>query len=778
MTGGLDGLLRAQAAAIPNAELLRFAGGSRWTVAQVDARASEIAAALSALGIKPGDRVAVQARNTPTMPLTLFGAARLGAVLVPVNPAYRESDLAHVLRDSGCSLVIADDDLAAGCADVAISLPAAPRVITASELEARRDTGSTPAPEVDNATLLSLQYTSGTTGMPKACMLTQGYWTRVGSIAAEALALAPGDVVLTAQAFTYMDPQWSMVMCLQAGVPLVVLPRFSASGFWASVVEHDVTAFYVMGAMATMLLRQEPVPQESAHRVRLAVASGIPTSLHAQMEARWGFPWREAFGMTETGVDLIVPADDAASVGSGDLGRPVATKRIRIVTADGTLAGEGEAGELQVFGEPMMLGYWNRPDDTARVLQDGWLRTGDLVERGTDGRLRIVGRLKDMVRRSGENLSCAEVEDVLVAHPDVLAAAVIPVADAVRGEEAAAVVAIGTGVPRTPHTADALRDHVRSCLAGFKVPRYVVLLDELPMTSSGKVAKSAISDDWTRLANRAFDAEQPWLDIDYAVSEGIATITFARPAVLNALREQTLDELARALECSAEDPAVRVVVLTGRGRAFCAGQDLDELADRLDHREGEQGPGLSEPEVRDILASMQGITVRLLSHPRPTIAALNGVAVGAGAELAAACDVRIAASSARMGFVEAARGLFQTNGITWLLPRIVGMSRALELLVTARLLSADEAERMGLVNRVIEGDDFAGAVRDYCAGIAANAPLSVTQAVRLVRHAYSHGIDEAMHLEIAATARCLSSDDVREGTRAFHEGRTPTYQGT
>lgn len=780
MNGGLDGLLRSRAAAHPNAELLRFAGGSTWTVAEADARASEIAAVLTAAGVRPGDRVAVQARNTPTLPLMLFAAARMGAVLVPVNPAYGESDLLHVLGDCGCTLVVADDDLAAECDRAAAALPAPPGVIAMSDLLSRCGGALPPAPAVavDDTTLLSLQYTSGTTGMPKACMLTQGYWTQVGAIAAEAFALGPGDVALTAQAFTYMDPQWSLVMCLHAGVPLVVLPRFSASTFWASVVEHDVTVFYLMGSMATMLLRQEPVPHESAHHVRLAMASGIPPSLHSQMEARWGIPWREAFGMTETGVDLIVAADDAASVGTGDLGRPVATKRIRIVTADGVPVGEGEAGELQVSGEPMMLGYWHRPEDTARVLRDGWLSTGDIVECGADGRLRIVGRLKDMVRRAGENIACAEVEDALSAHPDVLAAAVIPVADDVRGEEAAAVVAITRGVQRTSQVADALRDHVRSRLAGFKVPRYVVLLDELPMTSSGKVAKSAISHDWGRLAPQAFDAERPWLDVDYGVSEGIATITVSRPAVLNALREQTLVELARALECSAQDPAVRVVVLTGQGRAFCAGQDLDELADRLDHRDGDEGPGLSESEVSAVLASMQAITALLLAHPRPTIAALNGVAVGAGAELAAACDVRIASSRARIGFVEAARGLFQTNGITWLLPRIVGMSRALELMMTARLMSADEAERMGLVNYVVDDDDFAGAVRDFCAGIAANAPLSVSQAVHLVRHAYDHGIGDAMDLEIAATARCLASDDVREGTRAFHERRTPTYQGT
>gem|GEM_PF-20019 len=779
MNGGLDGLLRSRAAGNPNAELLRFTDGTRWTVGDVDACVSDIAAVLREAGIQPGDRVAVQARNSPTLPLMLFAAARCGAVLVPVNPTYRESDLLHVLGDSQCVLTVVDDDLAADCIRAAALLPMPPQVIAASELMARCSTTQPPALQidVDDSTVLSLQYTSGTTGMPKACILTQGYWLTIGAVAAEAFALTSGDVVLTAQAFTYMDPQWSLVMCLHAGVPLVVLPRFSASGFWASVVEHEVTVFYLMGAMATMLLRQEPSVEESTHRVRLAMASGIPPSLHAEMESRWGIPWREAFGMTETGVDLIVPANDTQSVGTGDLGQPIASKRIRILTPDGTPARVDEPGELQVWGEPMMLGYWRRPQETARVIQDGWLHTGDLVVKGVDGRLRIVGRLKEMVRRSGENIAAAEVEDILVAHEDVLAAAVIPVADEVRGEEVAAVLAITAGVPRTPELAKAVREHVRAHLADFKVPRYVVLLDEVPMTSSGKVAKSAILQDWDRLAALTFDHEQPWRDVEYVVAEGIATITLNRPAVLNALRQRTFEELAQALDCSAADPTVRVVVITGRGRAFSAGQDLDELAARFDRPEGQSGPGLGEEEIHAVLASMQGVTARLLDHPRPTIAALNGVAVGAGAELAVACDVRIAHSDTRIGFVEAARGLFQTNGITWLLPRIIGLSRALELMMTAELLSAEQAERMGLVNRLASPDDFDHIVHEFAAGVATNAPLSVSQAMRLIRGAYDHSLSTAMDLEATATARCLRSDDVREGTRAFHEGRPPTYAG-
>jgi acyl-CoA synthetase (AMP-forming)/AMP-acid ligase II/enoyl-CoA hydratase/carnithine racemase len=779
MSGGLAGLLRARAETNPDVELLRFVGGASLTVAEVDRRTDRIGAALVDLGVGFGDRVAVQAGNTPTLPLLWFAAAKIGAVVVPINAGYRDQDLRHVLDDSGAAVLVLDDGLAESGEAAARDAASVRVILTSSELTHRSDVAPPmSAASVDDDTLVSLQYTSGTTGLPKACMLTQGYWVQLGRIAAQTLALSDRDVVLTAQAFTYMDPQWSLAMCLEAGVPLVVLPRFSASTFWDAVVEQGVTTFYVVGAMATMLLRQPPREADREHGVRLVVSSGIPPALHADLEARWGVPWREAFGMTETGVDLVVPIDDAGSVGTGDLGVPVATKRVRVVTETGDDAAPGEQGELIVAGQPMMLGYWNRPAETAETLRGGWLHTGDLAVYGPEGRLRVVGRLKDMVRRAGENVSAAEVENALVTHPDVIGAAVIAAPDDVRGEEVAAVVALRAGVVGDADLAEGVRQVVRNRLAPFKVPRYVVFVDSLPKTSSEKVAKSALVADWPRLRSQAHDnAGSTATDVRYGVVDGIATITLTRPEVLNAIRHRTLVELTAAVAASAADPRVRVLVITGEGRGFCAGQDLEELADRL------RADDLSDPDdaaraARLLLDEFQQLTRLLLAHPRPTIAAVNGVAVGAGAELAVACDIRLAADTARIGFVEAARGLFQTNGVTWLLPRILGLSKAMELLVTADVVDADEAVRIGLVARVSTPESFPADVAAFAMRIAANAPLSVGQAVGIVRSTFDHSIDEAMALEVAATARCMASSDLREGTAAFHEGRVPSYEGT
>jgi enoyl-CoA hydratase/carnithine racemase len=502
------------------------------------------------------------------------------------------------------------------------------------------------------------------------------------------------------------------------------------------------------------------------------------------MESRWAVPWREAFGMTETGVDLIVPIEDVASVGTGDLGSPVPSKRIKIVTDDGTEAGPGERGELLVAGQPMMLGYWNRPEESARVLRDGWLHTGDLACRGTDGRLRIVGRIKDMVRRGGENISSSEVEGALLRHPMVITAAVIPVPDDVRGEEMAAVVRLQQTSAPSAATADELRSVVRTHLADFKVPRYVRFVDEVPTTPSGKVDKQRLAAAWPQLRESAHDVEGPHrpsspddgADVLYTLDQGVATITLNRPAVLNALRHRTIDQLEQAITASAADPDVRVLVITGAGRGFCAGQDLDELADRLDADDATDGATAQAAALR-ILEQFQQITRLLLAHPVPTVAAINGVAIGAGAELAVACDIRLGSTAARIGFVEAARGLFQTNGVTWLLPRIIGLSRATELLVTAEILDATGAERFGLLNRVFPEAQFGDGVRDFTRAVSANAPLSVSQVVDIVRHTYELDLEAAMTREVAATARCMASDDLREGTRAFQERRPPEFRG-
>jgi acyl-CoA synthetase (AMP-forming)/AMP-acid ligase II len=502
-------LLRHAAADSPSSEFLRFSDGS-WTFGEVDAWTSQLAHYLRDVhGVQPGDRVAIMLPNVVHWPIAWLGTLKVGAAAVPVNFSYQASDLDFVLRDSGAIVVLTTPEkvelvrsvVAAG--DVARAV-----VVDVTSLDLADRTTTRPEVDIHSETLANLQYTSGTTGFPKACMLTHDYWTRLAWINGGVAAVDRTDVLLTAQPFSYMDPQWNAVVCMMARTPLVVLPKFSASGFFADVRRHKVTVFYVLGTMPTLLHKQPPHPDDLGNDLRLVLCSGIPPALHAELEKRWGAPWREGYGMTESGVDLIAYPEDTSLVGSGLMGRPVPGKTVRVVDEHGDDVADGATGQLLSAGRPMMLGYWNRPDETAATLRDGWLHTGDLVQRTPDGYFRLVGRLKDMVRRGGENVSCAEVEGALWSSDEVAGCAVVAVPDELFGEEVKAFVELAEGVSPDRETAERLADHARARLARFKVPRYVEFVTEFPRTPSERIAKAALKELPTLTPGRTYDVQR------------------------------------------------------------------------------------------------------------------------------------------------------------------------------------------------------------------------------------------------------------------------------
>ena len=490
----LIGLLAIQALRYPDREFLRFTEGS-WSFGEIDDWTSRLARRLvSEDGVREGDRVAIMLPNVVQWPVAWLAILEAGGVAVPINSSYQRADLEFVLRDSGARVMVTDaehtplvEQVRAANADLADV-----RIVDAASCdELAQYPADRPGVAISGETLANLQYTSGTTGFPKACMLTHDYWVRLGWICAGVAGLGIDDVVLTSQPFSYMDPQWNTALCLTIGAPLVVLPRFSASGFMADVRRHRATFCYVLGSMPTLLFKQAPSPQDRDNDLRLVLCSAIPASLHAELEQRWGAPWREIFGMTESGVDLASLPESITDVGSGRLGRPVPTKQVRVVDPHGRDVAEGESGELITSGTPMMLGYWNRPEDTAQVLRGGWLHTGDVAVHGAGG-YRLVGRIKDMVRRGGENIASAEVERVLERDDAVVATAVVGVPDELFGEEVKAFVQLTPGAPEGRATAERIVDAARNQLARFKVPRYIEFVADFPRTPSERVSKPAL----------------------------------------------------------------------------------------------------------------------------------------------------------------------------------------------------------------------------------------------------------------------------------------------
>ena len=504
----LPALCRQAAAAWPDRTALVFdETGEALTFAEIDARSDRIAAALAARGVGPGDRVALMLPNCPGFPLAWLGIAKAGAVTVAVNVFYKTADAGYLLSHSGARLVVTSNtfvDLLAAVADagaapldiLSVDADGGGRALPLAELTAAAS-APPPAVEVAPDTVANIQYTSGTTGPPKGVMQSHGMW---GDFARRMADLHDGlsadDILLTAQPFYYLDPQWNLATALLTGARLVVLDRFHPSTFWDRVRAHRVTWFYCLGVMPKLLLKQPPAADDRDHDLRRVLCSAIPVADHAAIEARWGVPWFETFGMTETGVDLVVPLDEHdICVGSGCIGRPVPGREARILDPEGAPLPAGEVGELALRGPGMMDGYFGDPEAAAAAFRGGWMHTGDLARIDADGRIYFVGRDKDMIRRSGENIAAAEVEAVIAQHDAVRMAACVAVADDIRGEEVKAYVVLQPGHEPDSTPPAELAAFCAERLAYFKVPRYWTYRADLPRTPSERIIKGALAAD-------------------------------------------------------------------------------------------------------------------------------------------------------------------------------------------------------------------------------------------------------------------------------------------
>lgn len=510
MVTDLAQLLRDGATRWRDREALFFDATSEGlSFGEFDDRTEAIAQSLIAAGVVAGDRILVSAANGPMFPLAWFGILKAGAVMVPLNTAYRYDDARHLVADTDPVAAFCDAERSALMLALQRDTPSIKFVVAARQppdsaaipfdgFAARRPVAPVVAPPLSADTLCNIQFTSGTSGLPKGCMLSHRYWLKLaGAVGETVITLAPGETMLTAQAFSYLDPQWALVMTLMSGARLVVLEKFSPSKLWPKIVQHDASFFYCLAAMPLMMLSCPPVAEERRHRLRAIMCSAIPAGRHAELERRFAVSWFEAYGSTETGSDLGIGREDhAETIGSGTLGRPLPHREAMIADEARQPLGTGEVGELFVRGPGMMQGYWRNPEATADAFHDGWYRTGDLARRDDCGFYYLVGRRKDMIRRAGENIAAAEVEGALQQHPAVVLAACVAVPDPVRNEEVKAFVILADPV----EVAD-LVDFLKARLAGFKIPRYWRFVDALPMTASERVVKPQLS----RSTEDAFD---------------------------------------------------------------------------------------------------------------------------------------------------------------------------------------------------------------------------------------------------------------------------------
>ncbi len=493
----LAGLVARRAAVSADRRFMSFgspADGISMTFAEFERRVAGFRGWLAAAGLTAGDRVALMLKNSLAYPVAWLGTATAGAVAVPVNSRLGEVDARFVMEHSGTVALVTDD------ATAPVASSAAPTAVRATFVARTHD----PMAELQDAEpaaaaagsagdIANIQYTSGTTGFPKGCLLTHRFWQRMGAVSVELMGITERDTLVTSQPHSYIDPLWNVVAALRSGAHLVLLDAFHPGTFMRSVAEWDVTVFYCLGVMPTLLLKQPAAPWDRDHLLERVYSSAIPVEHHAAIEERWGAPWFEAFGMTETGINMAVsPEDHDRLVGSGSIGRPLGHCEALAVDLEDREVPPGGEGELVVRGLGFMEGYHDDPSATAAFFRNGWAHTGDLVRRELDGTFTYVGRRKEMIRRGGENISPVEIETALSTHPAVLECAVAPVPDEDLGEEIKAYV-----VPRAGEApaAAGLAEYLEGRIARFKVPRYWELRESLPHTPSEKVAKALLEPD-------------------------------------------------------------------------------------------------------------------------------------------------------------------------------------------------------------------------------------------------------------------------------------------
>lgn len=514
-------LLREHAEKRPDARFVTC-GDDTYTYGQLDRLTDRIAAGLQQLGVARGDRVAMLSPNRTEMLELFFALPKTGAIQVPLNAYLKGEFLRHQLTDSQANVIVVDraglnavlavtQDLAnlrdVVCLDDVDDVPDSPLPLTPYRQLA---TDAAPQPvELAATDLMSIVYTSGTTGFAKGCMLSHGYYTRVGRVMADALTMTGDDVLYTALPLFHGAAR---MMVLTAGLvhalPVVIEPTFSASTFLARAAEVGATVAFGVGAMGMALLAQPPSPADMAHNLRAFVLIPFPPARQPEFTARFGADaWAELYGQTECVPITWNPIGGSRRPAS--CGHAGSDLTVAILGDDDRPMPPGQVGEICLRPhEPqsMFSGYWSNADATVQATSTLWYHTGDYGQQDDDGYIYFVDRKKDAIRRRGENVSTLEVEAAILTHPTVVDVAV----HAVPAETEDDIKVCIVPTTDTPDPSE-LFQYFRDNLPYYAIPRYVEFVDELPKNAVGRVLKFQLRE--RPLSDAVWDFENLGLTI-------------------------------------------------------------------------------------------------------------------------------------------------------------------------------------------------------------------------------------------------------------------------
>jgi fatty-acyl-CoA synthase len=506
----IDTNLRRAVAAFGDREaLVDVAGGRRLTYSELDAAVEELARALLARGVAKGERVGIWAPNCAEWFLTQYATARIGAILVNINPSYRTHELEYVLRQASIGTLISavsfrTSDYRAMVEEVRPALAELRDVVylgdptwaalLAAAAKASPDDLAQRSAQLSFDDPINIQYTSGTTGFPKGATLSHHNILNNGYFVGEGMSYTEQDRICVPVPFYHC---FGMVMGNLASTShgacvVIPAPGFDPAATLQAVQDEKCTSLY---GVPTMFIAELGLPEFASYdlsSLRTGCMAGSPCPVEVMKRVITEMNMEEvtiAYGMTETSpVSTQTRKDDSLERRTSTVGRVHPHVEVMVVDPEtGLIAPRGEPGELCTRAYSVMIGYWAEAEKTAEVLRNGWMHTGDLAVMDSEGYLNIVGRIKDMVIRGGENVYPREIEEFLYTHPAIVDAQVIGVPDEKYGEELMAWVRLREGAEEL--TAESLRGFCAGKLAHYKIPRYVHVVDEFPMTITGKVRK-------------------------------------------------------------------------------------------------------------------------------------------------------------------------------------------------------------------------------------------------------------------------------------------------
>jgi carnitine-CoA ligase len=517
--GTLASMLASRVEAAAERELLVFEGAAL-TYADVQRRVERAAVMFVARGVRQGERVGVMSSNHPCTVITLLALARLGAVMVPVNPDYGSAEAGYVLDHAQVCGVLCSPETLATVREAVAAMTPAPWLmlnradssglpvfddeVAAARAPAPADLSTAEAPCV-------FIYTSGTTGFPKGVMHGQRALLLAGEGFVARMHLQPEDRLLCILPMFHVNALfYSLAGALAAGATLILQAKFSASQFWQDAARSRATEANTIAAVSNILMRRPRSEFVPGHALRKIYGAPFSAETYQVFARDFGVPTLiEGYGMSEVPGALNNPFEGPHKIGS--MGLPsrhpdpaVQLAQLKIVGDDDHELPDGQTGELLVKTPLQMLGYYRDAEQTRAAFRDGWFLTGDLAWRDSDGYFWFVARKKDIIRKRGENISGAELDRVIESHPDVLQAAAIAVPDELGEDE---ILVALTLKPGAALSAQALADWCRERLAAIKVPRYVALVDALPLTPTHRVAKYKLRADASLLV-RAVDLQR------------------------------------------------------------------------------------------------------------------------------------------------------------------------------------------------------------------------------------------------------------------------------